>query len=56
MPWLVDVPGRPAFSEGRWREGSGGQGWGRGGRGNCSWNVVYERRINKKEREREPRG
>jgi hypothetical protein len=53
MPCLVDSPGMPALYEGKWRmSGSGGEGrWGKGngsggGRGNCSRDVIYERRIN----------
>lgn len=44
------------FSKGRWREyGSEGkerwgEKWERAGRGHCIWDVIYERRINKKEK------
>jgi hypothetical protein len=58
MPYLVDVPGRCGLSsERRWR-GCGSKGKGRWweeiegtrGRRNCSQDVIYERRINKKEK------
>jgi hypothetical protein len=43
------------FPEGKQRSGSGRGTWKRGGRGNCGWDIIYERRINKliKERDRE---
>lgn len=56
MLCLVDIPeaGSLLLSEGTWRR-SGSWGEGRlgggtgssGGRGNCSWDVAYERRRNK---------
>lgn len=51
MPCLVSVPGRPAlfWGEMEWAmdlgEGETGQ---KGGRRNCSWHVIYERRIKEK--------
>jgi hypothetical protein len=48
--YLVDIPGRPAFSEGKQRRkggsGCGGGGPGRrSGRGNCHQDALYERGI-----------
>jgi hypothetical protein len=43
-------PGGLLISEGRQRRSAPGgerRGW-RGERGNCGWDVIYERRINKK--------
>jgi hypothetical protein len=53
---LVDIPGRPAIflrkKEKRWIWGRREIGWGATGRsgerGNCSWDVLYKRRIKKR--------
>ena len=43
-PYLVGIPGRPLFSEERWKgEVWEGRDWERGGRGDCSCDVIYER-------------
>lgn len=34
-----------------WRETEVGEAWGKGGRENCSQEIIYERRIEKKEEE-----
>lgn len=58
VPYLVDVPGKPAVSKGKWGVkgiSSGEEKWGRetGGRGgretegNCNQDIIYERRIKK---------
>ena len=55
MPCLLDIPVKPFLSEMKWRrsmsleEKGGEEGTGkRGVRGDHSWNVIYEKRINKK--------
>lgn len=51
MPYLVDISGEACpFLKGKggvgWERGEVGGVWKRGGRGNCSQNVICKRRIN----------
>jgi hypothetical protein len=56
---LVDVSKRPALlredvkrEQRRGRRRSEGESWVMGSRGNFSWGVIYEKRINKKEKKK----
>lgn len=49
---LVDITGKPALTCNTWKDSGSGEGrmWevlGRGRKGGCSWDVLYESRINK---------
>jgi hypothetical protein len=55
---LVDITGRHALCEEKWRKSCGSEGWGektegREGRGNCSNNAIFERRITKRKEKKE---